>query len=326
MSKQSTSTWNQTRALIEKGFERWGYQVSRRPWWTILLCLLAVGALASQLPQLEIDTSTEGFLEANHPTRLRHNAFREQFGAEEVAVVAIRTDEVFEMAFLERLRSLHEALEDEVPHLEEVTSLVNVRHTRGVGDELRVDDFLEEWPESEDQLAELRSMALANPLYRGVLLADDATLATLMVESEAFTSIGQSDDALQGFDSIDLEPGSDDAAGTPPIPLTGPENSAFVRTIMEVAQRYDAPDFRIHVAGQPTLVDRIMSQMLSDMGRFTALSLLVIGGFLAFLFRSAMAVVLALGVSALSVLCWILVHGGGRTPAHHGPPRSHPPS
>jgi hypothetical protein len=54
---------------------------------------------------------------------------------------------VFEQRFLERLRALHEALEERVPHLEEVTSLVNARDTRAVGDLLLVEDFLDPWPE-----------------------------------------------------------------------------------------------------------------------------------------------------------------------------------
>jgi predicted RND superfamily exporter protein len=284
-------------------FEHWGHRVHRRPWLTLLLSLLAVGALASQIPRLEIDTSSEVFLEPDDPARVQYDIFREQFGNEEVAVVAIRTHEVFEFEILERLRLLHDALEEEVPHLEEVTSLVNVRNTYGVGDELRVDDFLEDWPETTEDLADLRARALANPIYRDTLISDDATLTAIMVEAQAFSSASQDDDELLGFDDAESTSGSAFGGETTLEPLTGAENTSFVQAIRRVTARFNEPGFEIHVAGRPVLVDRIMSQMLTDMGLFTMLSLLVIAGFLAFLFRSAMAVLLVLGTSALAVLC-----------------------
>jgi predicted RND superfamily exporter protein len=298
----SGSSWDSVRARIEVGFERWGHLVHRRPWPTLLVSLLAVAAFASAIPRLEIDTSSEGFLEPGDPVRVQYDSFREQFGNEEVAVVAIRTDEVFDLAFLERLRSLHDALEEEVPHLEDVTSLVNVRNTYGVGDELRVDDFLEDWPETTAELADLRARALANPLYRGVLLSDDAGLTAIMVEAQAFSSASEIDDALLGFDDAESTPGSDVGDEPDQAFLSGAENTAFVEAIQSVVARFDEPGFDIHVAGRPVLVDRIMSQMLADMGLFTALSLGVIGAFLAFLFRSGLVVLLVLGTSALSVL------------------------
>ena len=52
-----------------------------------------------------------------------------------------------------RLRQFHLALESEVPHLDEVTSLTNVRSTYGRGDELVVEDLLERFPATPEELA-----------------------------------------------------------------------------------------------------------------------------------------------------------------------------
>ena len=297
------SSWVRARTRIETGFERWGHEVYRRPWRTLILGLLAVGALSSQLPQLEIDTSVENFLEPGDPTRVQYDAFREQFGNADLAIIAIRTEEVFLLPFLERLRALHSALEDEVPHLVEVTSLINVRDTRGVGDELRTDDFLEHWPETPEELAALRARALAHPLYRDVLLSDDATLTAVLIEAQAFSSTGDTEDDLLGFDEPAGAAGSESSGDEALEPLSGAENSEFVRAIQAIVARHHAPDFEIHLAGLPVLTDRIMGQMLTDMGRFTALSLLVVAGLLGFLLRSGTAVVLALLTSAVAVVC-----------------------
>ena len=72
---------------------------------------------------------------------------------------------VFDFKFLEKLRRLHRELEQNVPYLDDITSLVNARNTRGQGDELIVEDFLEKWPQNARDLAALKRRALANPMY-----------------------------------------------------------------------------------------------------------------------------------------------------------------
>ncbi len=119
------------RERIESGMAAWGRLAYRHARIIILLVLATVAALATQLPRLEFDTSTESFLHADDPLRITYNTFREQFGRDDLVLIAIETEEVFEAAFLEKLRAFHEELENEVPHLEEVRSLINARNTRG---------------------------------------------------------------------------------------------------------------------------------------------------------------------------------------------------
>ena len=52
----------------EAGFEKFGNLVYRRHWIVLLLMLCLVAGLASRIPGLKMDTSTEGFLHADDPT------------------------------------------------------------------------------------------------------------------------------------------------------------------------------------------------------------------------------------------------------------------
>ena len=52
---------------------------------------------------------------------------------------------------------------------------MNVRHTYGNADELVVDDFLEDWPQTAADVAELERRALNNPLYRDLIISSDAS-------------------------------------------------------------------------------------------------------------------------------------------------------
>ena len=119
------------RDRIERALERWGHFAYRRAGWVLAVSFLLVAALATQLPKIRFDTSTEGFFPKGDPIRIDYDAFRERFGSDTRTLIVVRPPEVFDLGFLEKLRAFHEALEDEVPFVVEVTSLINARETRG---------------------------------------------------------------------------------------------------------------------------------------------------------------------------------------------------
>ena len=74
---------------------------------------------------------------------MEYDAFREQFGRDEIVLALIHPKDVFEITFLEKLKAFHQELEETVPHLDEVRSLVNVTSMRGGRtDHRRVDGIL----------------------------------------------------------------------------------------------------------------------------------------------------------------------------------------
>ena len=143
------------RDRIEAAFERWGHFVFRNARSTIAFMLLLTLGLGTQLPELYLDTGSEAFLKKTDPVRVTYERFQEQFGREGVVLIAIEPPQVFDLAFLEKLRAFHEDLENEVPYLEDITSLINARSTRGEADELIVEDLMEDWPQDAAALAEI---------------------------------------------------------------------------------------------------------------------------------------------------------------------------
>jgi hypothetical protein len=299
------------RDRIEIGFERYGRAVARRPWVAIASCALLALGLASYLPLLEFDTSTEQMLKSNDPTRLRYEAFREQFGRDELIAVGIAGPRVFERSFLERLAALHRDLEESVPKLVEVRSLINARDVRGEGQELVVEDLLAEIPQSDAQLATLEARVLASPTYRDLLISRDGTFTLIAIETEAYSSFAEGD-VFAGFDQA-AEP---DAGAPKPARrfLSGEENREIVEAVREVAARHAAPGFEIYAAGTPFMVTRISELMERDMQRFVALSLVSISVLLYFLFGSWAGVLLPLlvVVSSLAALLGLFPLTGQR--------------
>ena len=280
------------RDRIESRFESFGYFISRRRWVIIALTLGFAASLSSQAPNVIIDTSTESFLREGAPAKELYDEFRDQFGRGEVLIMAIEGPDVLAPDFLARLGELHESLEEQVPYLEEVRSLINARVTRGEADELIVEDLLEDWPENPEDWERLRNYVTGNPLYENLLISRDGRLATVSIETVAY-SVSDEFNYEEGF--------ADDLVDEQADFLSGAENTEVVVAVREIARRFDAEGFRIQVSGQPALQSDLVEAIQTNMARFVALMILIIALLLFVLFRRISGVILPLAVVLPSV-------------------------
>ena len=293
---------------VEERFERWGQLVDRRAGWIIVTVVLVTLALGSQLGKLTVDASTEGFLRPDNPARQAYDEFRERFGRDQLTVLSVEPPEIFDIDFLTKLRDFHDALENEVPMLEDISSLANARSTYGEQDVLNVDDLLEEIPQTPDELAAFRKRVMESPSYRNLVISEDGTITSIVIESDAYSQIGmdKGDDLAGLGEEFDTELGGQDGgtgAGRPNRPyITSAEEIEVVAKIREVAARFEGPDFRIDVGGNQVFPLEVLAAMGREMPRFLATSLLVIAALLYILFRRISAVVLPLLVVVLAIV------------------------
>ncbi len=300
------------RARIEKGFEGLGTFVIRFRWAVIVLSLLLTAIMVSQIPKITFDMDTDAFLQKDDPTRLQYDEYREQFGRDEMILIMISPENVFDLAFLKKLKSFHERLEDQVPHLNDITSLVNARLTRGEEGQLLVDDLMEVLPDSEDELALLKSRVLANPLYRNLLVSEDGKLTTVVIKSEAYGT-AEEDDEEEGVEEESI---SDVTAldTEERVLLSNAENSAMVQVVRDVIAEFNGPDFPLRLSGSPVVTDYIKTTMQGDMMKFTRLAIIAIALFLFLLFRRISGVLLPLLTVVLSVVFTIGMMAATGTP------------
>ena len=140
------------RARIERLLEALGHLAYRRAWPILVGTLLLIAAGATQISRIEIKTSIDDFLNPNDATKVAYDAFLEQFGRDDIIMIVVDPESLFALPTLERLRRFHEAIEDEMPWVREVQSLINLRETRGEDDTLVVGDFMEDWPTTEAEV------------------------------------------------------------------------------------------------------------------------------------------------------------------------------
>ena len=117
------------RNRIERWFEGYAYFICRHRIKIIIITLLITAVLVSRIPRIQLDTSTEGFLHDHDPALLAYNLFRDQFGRDEVIIIAVKPPNIFTQSFLKKLNALHDALEENVPYIEDITSMINARNT-----------------------------------------------------------------------------------------------------------------------------------------------------------------------------------------------------
>lgn len=288
--------WNKRmsniRSQIEEKFENLGRIIYKNPIKTLLLLFTLIAALAIHIPKLTIDTSTEGILHKNDPLLMEYNDYRDQFNGSTIILLGIQSPEIFTPEFLKKLENLHRDLENEVPYLHKVTSLINVRNTRGEGDILYADGLLEGWQDSSVDLAKIKKLALENLFYENSILSEDGRLAAIVIETDA--SIEESDeveDFLEGFDEEAPEPQQNPQAPKKRY-FSEKDNAAVITAIEQIVARYQAPDMQIYLTGRPVAIHTLNVELEKDMSLLRRVAASMVAFFLFILFRRFSGVVL----------------------------------
>ena len=292
------SNW---RIKVEKRFEDYTHVIIKHRIKALLLTLIFIIALASNLPKITFDTSTEGFLYKDDPQILMYNDFRNQFGRDEKIIVAIKTKDIFDKVFLEKLFNLHDEILDNVPHIKEVDSLKNARKTVGNKSELIVEDlFSDGIPNDVEKLGAIKKFAENNSIYKDLYLNADSTFTTIMITTNTYTSIG-----VDNFDPLDGGFDDEEESVEDLEFITGPETNELIIKLEEILQKYKADDFKIYEAGSPIVTKNLQTTLMKDMSKFILYVVLTISILLFLTFKRVSGVFIPLVVVILTLVATI---------------------
>ncbi len=286
------------RTKIENQFESLAKIICHRPWIILTTVFVVIVVLAMQVSKLTMDTSSEGMFHKNDPIVRSYYEFREQFGRDEMVVIAIQPKNIFDLSFLKQLEKLHYELEENVPYLYDITSLINVRNTYGVKGGIVVDDLLREMPDgSAVSMNQLKTRVLSNPLYLNRFISKDGKITAIVLETNNYSSLNQKDNNTDFF-ATKTESGKN----TEKKYLTEKENSQIVNAVKKILSKYQSNDLKIFLAGSPVARDTFTRAMKKDFKKFIGLSVIIIGVFLAVMFRRVSGVFLPLIIVILSLI------------------------
>ena len=281
-----TPSWKNS---IELAFGKLGRAIAKHPLIWFLAYLILIGSLASQIIHIRQDTSVEGFLEKGSIEIIRYDDFKTIFGRDEVLMIGLEADDVFNPKFIDELREIHDDIENNVPHVKRVDSLINARHTYGADDTLYIEELMPEvLPEDEAELQKLKDYTYGNPNYVNYLISEDGHYTAIVIQLEAFKSVenAQGEYEQKYLEDKDLK-----------------EVLNKLYTIIDAHEK--SLGIEIDVAGSVPISIMIGTVMERDFGVFTGLAILLIGFILALIFKRASGVTMPLIVMALGVVTTI---------------------
>ncbi len=279
------------RTNIEILFKKTGLHIYANPIAYLLFILSFSILIISYLPNIKVDMSPEAALHPNDPVLIEYEEFLQKYGSDTNIIVAIKSDNIFSHDFLNKLIKLHNILEEDVPAIDQIKSLVNVRNIRGEDDNVIIEGLLAKWPQSDHELRQTKIRALSNSFYKHLYISEDGDMTTIVLEASAYSS---EEDEFEIFFKEKSEAQS--------IPISNSENYARIVKLNTIIQQFDSPDFKIYVTGPPIVLNELTQTMASNIKIFIILSFLIIVFILYILFRRISGILLPLSIVFLTVL------------------------
>ena len=294
-------------------FSDWLYDNATK---AILIIVIFVAALGSQLPTLKMDTSTEGFLHKTNPMRIEYDVFRDQFGRDEKLMIAVKTDSIFNLGFLKKLDSFHSVLEDELPHIKGVDSLINARNTFGIEGELIVKPLIDDLPETQEEISRLKSTITNNSFYKNLLYSEDFTMTTVTIDTQTYSNADAiSEDVNIDFDEyidfdepldfdeyIDFDAEAQVDQSAPRLYLSDAENDEIILKTQQIMERFNDDNFEIYLSGSAAIAGIFKQALMNDAVVFISLMMVIIMIVLYALFRRISGVFLPLICVGLTLI------------------------
>jgi predicted RND superfamily exporter protein len=134
------------------------------------------------------DNSYEAYFDRGDQSVLTYEQYREDFGSDEAAYILYEAPGYehgpWNLEVMQKVASLTTALEDEVPFVYEVTTLVNAELTQGVADGIEIFELEDDFPQSQDALLALRDAYLAKPMLVGGIVSEDAQFGAIILDMD----------------------------------------------------------------------------------------------------------------------------------------------
>ncbi|MFK7897412.1 MAG: RND family transporter [Myxococcota bacterium] len=151
-------------------------------------CALLFAGSLFVASNIEGDASYEAYFDEADTTFQSYEAYREDFGSDEVAYIGFEVPGVehgpWNVEAMGALVSLTEALEDEVPFIYEVTTLANAELTIGVEDGIEISKISDDWPLTQAELLERRELYMKKPVLVGGIINEASDFGAIIIKMD----------------------------------------------------------------------------------------------------------------------------------------------
>ncbi len=241
----------------------------------LLLTLLGI----TQIKNLRVEDDITKYLSENDPEIKFYQEISEKFGKydENLTLVSLEYDDLFELKNLQNFKTIAEQLEKS-DNIISVNSFLNMPKISATDFGIEVREFVEVFPNTEEEARQLRITTLEDELVRGSYVSPDGQVGLLMVESQ---------------DNVD--------------------GSLFRQDLENIIYQNEEDANRIEYYGLPIMETQITEMALNNMS-LAVIAAVVIILLLYYCFRSIQGTFLPLLVALLTSF-WVLssIASSGRT-------------
>ncbi len=254
---------------------RWFAETILRRRWLVLAALVGITLFfAFQIPRIVFQISPEGMVVVGHPDTLYYVEYVEEFGTDEIVLIALFADDVFTPKALDSVVRLTDRIRDD-PNVQRVLSLSSVNDIRGSREGVEITPFFSEVPMSASGLEKIRSRVHENPLVYGNFVSPDDRCTLVLVELY-----------LWGDDFPE-------------------QRKRIVRKILNLVGEERTEGIELYVAGFPVVSTTLVTMLVEDQWVFVPMIALLIVATLFASFRSRWCVLLPMLTVATSLI-WVL--------------------
>jgi hypothetical protein len=147
----------------------------------IVITLLLTIFFGYFIKDIKVNSDILSSLPKDDKTAMLFNRIGKQYGGNDVAMIAIETDNVFKKETLEQIRQITDSIKT-IKEIGSVTSLTDVIDIKSSEEGIEIGKLIDEnnLPESPQQFDSLKKYIFSKDMYKGTIISDDAT-ATLVI-------------------------------------------------------------------------------------------------------------------------------------------------
>ena len=241
-----------------------------KKWLIISLVLMGTLFFGNEIRSLKIDADILRSLPDEDPDARLLKKIGENFGGNNMGVIILETDNIYQTSVLEHIQLLTDTLAN-IDGITTVSSLTNIINIKGGDYGIEIGKLVDEYemPESPKDFQILRNNILNNEMYKGSIVSEDET-STLII--------------------FNLDNNSD--------------VNAIAKNVIRKTEELNLPE-KLYYIGSPMLLTYISDLMRDDLTNLLPLAFLVIAFILFLSFRSISGVLLPLLIAIIAIV-WSL--------------------
>ncbi len=250
--------------------ERFVQRVLKLKWVIIVSVIVLTIFFGYQIRHLTINSDILSTLPDDDPTGLLYKSIGNQYGGNEIGMIVLETDDVFQTGVLQHIKQITDSLKIS-GGVSTVTSLTNILDIKSSEWGIEIGNLVDEYdlPDEQSELDSLKEYVFYKEMYKGAIVSEDGTATVIL-----FTV------------------------------LTDADKQVVAENIKSKVEAMNLPE-TIYFGGLPFLLSDVTDLLLSDMIYLIPIVFIVIALILLVSFRSSGGMLLPLLTAAITVI-WTL--------------------